>query len=128
MRKLTIEHRPVELPSASLCSPKYTSAKMENSICRLSGLYGHVCGRLTRHHLVPEHWFLRQPLALRQVRNAHANIIPLCRGHHDLVESKAPVVRLEARRLLRETLTQEEITFALQVRGREWLDSEYPLS
>jgi hypothetical protein len=96
---------------------------MENSLCRLGG-FG--CSRLTRHHLVPEHWFLRQPLALRQIRNAHANIIPLCRPHHDLVESKQPVVRLEARRLLRQTLTQDEIVFAIQVRGRAWLDMEYP--
>lgn len=120
-----IEHRPVELPSAGLCSPKYTSAKMEHSYCRLGD---YRCGRLTRHHLVPEHWFLRQPLALRQIRNAHANIIPLCREHHDLVESKQPVVKLEARRRLRWALTQEEITFAIQVRGMDWLDEEYPLT
>lgn len=125
MKKVTIEHRPVRRPSTSLSSPKYTNAKMENSLCRLGGPR---CGRLTRHHLIPEHWFLRQPLHLRSIRNAHANIIPLCRDHHDLVESKQPVVRLEARRFLRATLTQEEIAFAIQVRGRSWLDLEYPLA
>lgn len=120
----TIEHRHVTLPSESLCSPKKTATKMEKSLCRLGG---EQCGRLTRHHLVPESWFLRQPFNLRQIRNAHANIIPLCRDHHDLVESRHPVVRLEARRLLRASMTQEEITFAIQIRGRDWLDSEYPI-
>jgi len=124
VRKIVIDHRPVELPSEALCSPKWTSRKMEHSYCRLGGTG---CGRLTRHHLVPEHWFLRQPVHLRQIRNAHANIIPLCRAHHDLVESREPVVRLEARRLLRASLTQEEISFAIQIRGRAWLNSEYPV-
>ena len=124
-RKRTIEHRHVELPSESLCSPKKTATKMEKSLCRIGGLK---CGRLTRHHLVPESWFLRQPFHLRQIRNAHANIIPLCRDHHDLVESRHPVVRLEVRRLLRASMTQEEIAFAIQIRGREWLDSEYPVA
>lgn len=122
-RKVRVEHRPVKLPSPALCSPKLTATKMEHSLCRLGG-FG--CGKLTRHHLVPEHWFLRQPRVLREIRNAHANIIPLCREHHDLVESRYPVVRMEARRLLRASLTQEEITFAIQVRGRAWLDDEYP--
>lgn len=121
--KRQVEHRPVQLPSPGLCSPKLTAAKMENSLCRLGDRR---CARLTRHHLVPEHWFLRQPKALREIRNSHANIIPLCRDHHDLVESRYPVVRMEARRLLRVSLTQEEITFAIQVRGRSWLDQQYP--
>ena len=123
-RKRRIEHRPVTLPSPALCSPKFTAMKMENSLCRLGD---HRCARLTRHHLVPEHWFLRQPRALREIRNAHANIIPLCRAHHDLVESRYPVVRMEARRLLRERLDQQEISFAIQVRGRDWLELEYPV-
>ncbi len=125
MKKITVEHRRVELPSPSLCSPKRTALKMENSLCRLGG---RGCTRLTKHHLVPEHWFLRQPIVLRQIRNAHANIIPLCRPHHDLVESRHPVVKLEVRRLLRATLTQEEITFAIQVMGLAWLNAEYPSS
>lgn len=125
MNKRTIEHRHAELPSVGLRSPKFTATKMEHSLCRLGGAS---CERLTRHHLVPEHWFLRQPIHLRQVRNAHANIIPLCRDHHDLVESKHPVVQLEARRRLRASLTQEEIAFAIQIRGRAWLDQEYPLA
>lgn len=125
MRKLAIEHRRAELPSEALASPKWTARKMEHSYCRLGGPN---CDRTTRHHLVPEHWFLRQPLPLRQIRNAHANIVPLCRFHHDLVESRHPVVRLQARRLLRARLVQEEIAFAIQIRGRLWLDLEYPLA
>lgn len=122
-RRRRVEHRPVTLPSENLCSPKHTARKMEHSLCRMGSVR---CEKTTRHHLVPEAWFLQQPLHLRQIRNAHANIIPLCREHHDLVESRHPVVRLEARRLLRVCLTQEEIAFAIQVRGRTWLDFEYP--
>src|SRR5262245_15389836 len=114
------------MPSAELCSPKSTARKMQYSRCRLCVRGDEGECTPTRHHLVPESWFLRQPEQLRLVRNAHANIIPLCRHHHDLVASKQPVVRLEARRLLRLTLTQQEIAFAIQVRGRDWLDSEYP--
>jgi hypothetical protein len=126
MRKVTVEHRPVSLPSAGLVSPKYTAEKMRWSACRLNGRRAYCYGPLTRHHLVPESWFLRQPELLRAIRNAHANIIPLCRPHHDLVEHRQPVVRLEARRWLRATLTQEEIAFAIQTRGRDWFVSEYP--
>jgi hypothetical protein len=134
VRKMTIEHAPVRLPSRDLSTPKTTARKMQHSMCRLCRVGESEAryrrdpnaARLTRHHLVPESWFLKQPEPLRRIRNAHANIIPLCRHHHDLVESKHPVIRLEARRLLRMTLTQQEIAFAIQVRDREWLDSEYP--
>lgn len=124
-RKLTIEHRPAPTPSAELTSTKWTHAKMENSVCRM-------CTRprevrpLTRHHLVPESWFLRQPLHIKIVRNAYANIVPLCRPCHDRVDSRDPVERAEARRYLRRSLTQQEVAFAIQVRGRGWLEHEYP--
>lgn len=123
-RKRTIEHRPIILPSEHLCNPKLTARKME-TICRM-------CTRprevrpLTRHHLVPESWFLKQPLPLRLIRNAHANIVPLCRPCHDRIDSREEYVRLEARRYLRRSLSQQEIAFAIQVRGRAWLNHHYP--
>lgn len=83
--------------------------------------------QLTRHHLVPISWFLGEGRQYRIIRNSNANIVPLCRPCHDRVESRHPVIRLEARRRLRRLLTQQEIAFAIQLRGRWWLDSEYPL-
>lgn len=125
MKKLVIEHRLVRLPSGGLASPKYTAMKMENSGCRMC-LREHRVRPLTRHHLVPEHWFLRQPLPLRMIRNAHANIIPLCRPCHDMVDSRDPMEHIPARRELRRSLSTDELAFAIQVRGRAWLDREYP--
>lgn len=80
---------------------------------------------LTRHHLVPQRWFLRQRHDRRWVayRNLAANIIPLCRLCHDDVEHD-----LGARKMLRKMLTQEEIAFAWAVRGPEWLNHRYPRS
>jgi hypothetical protein len=125
MKKLVIEHRQVRLPSGSLTSPKYTSMKMENSHCRMCGRPSSV-RPLTRHHLVPESWFLRQPLKLRVIRNAHANIIPLCRPDHDRIDSRDEDERWEARTHLRRCLTTDELAFAIQVRGQTWLEIEYP--
>lgn len=125
-RKRAIEHKPVRLPSASLISPRITQHKiLAEGHCRM-------CGRavrvrpLTRHHLVPESWFLRQPLPLRMIRNAHANLVPLCRPCHDLVDNREEDVRSEARRHLRRCLSQAEMAFAIQVRGIAWLDANYP--
>lgn len=126
MKKTTIEHRPVRLPSLALASTKWTHTKMEHSVCRMC-LRDHRVRPLTRHHLVPESWFLRQPLALRLVRNAHANIIPLCRPCHDLVDSREEREREMARKHLRRSLTQQEVAFAIQVRGLPWLGRAYPL-
>lgn len=123
-KKRKVIHRPVRLPTSSLSSPKLTQSKVQaEGRCRLCP----ETAALTRHHVIPQSWFLGQPEALRQIRNAHANIVPLCRDCHDDVESKHPVILIEARRRLRETFTQQEITFAIQVRGREWLEAQYPM-
>lgn len=92
---------------------------------------------LTRHHLVPLAWFLQrhqvngetvyvQPLGVRQIRNANANIIPLCRPCHDLVDHRDREIRKAARRELRRSLWQPEIAFAIAVRDLHWLDAHYP--
>lgn len=126
-RKRRVEHRPFVLPSIGLSNPKFTARKMEQAVCRLCMRTKHVGPpHITRHHLVPESWFLGQPDELRTIRNAHANIIPLCRSCHDEVDNRGPVARERARRKLRGLLSQEEITFAIQVRGRTWLEIEYP--
>jgi hypothetical protein len=124
-QKVTIEHRPFRMPSPELCDPKLTHRKIEHGICRMCGR-DHRVRPLTRHHLVPHSWFLKQPLALKLIRNAHANIIPLCRPCHDLVDARAELDRVDARRMLRRSLAQDEIAFAIQVRGRQWLDYHYP--
>ena len=125
VKKRQIEHRPFRLPSEHLCSTKLTHRKIENGVCRMC-LRSSKLRALTRHHLVPHAWFLSQPLALRLIRNAHANIVPLCRPCHDLVDSRDPVEREEARRHLRRSLLQDEVAFAIQVRGRTWLEYNYP--
>ena len=79
---------------------------------------------LTRHHLVPLRWFLSGGgQHLRMVRNANANIIPLCRPCHDLVEQDQ-----DARRMLRKLLTQQEIAFAVRTIGLRWFNHRYPQS
>lgn len=80
---------------------------------------------LTRHHLVPQSWFMRQThdKRWRAWRNLAPNIIPLCRPCHDSVERWDD---LEARRMLRRMLTQEEIAFAWATRGPEWFSRWYP--
>ncbi len=130
-KKRTIKHRPFRLPSTELSSPKQTATKMSaEAVCRMCLRTARV-RPLTRHHLVPESWFRQQPLALKMIRNAHANIVPLCRSCHDRVDNYATEEelrdRVEARRHLRRSLTQQEIAFAIQVRGQDWLDHHYPL-
>jgi 5-methylcytosine-specific restriction endonuclease McrA len=127
VKRSRIEHRPIRLPSEDLSSPKLTQRKMDSSPCRLC-LRSSKLRLLTRHHIIPHSWFLKQPLALKFVRNAHANIVGLCRPCHDLVDSQDPEVRRQARVMLRKTLTQAEIAFAIQIRGRDWLETEYPLA
>lgn len=80
---------------------------------------------LTRHHLVPLEWFNHQKMEVRQIRNANANIIPLCRPCHDLVDSQLEEVRTPARRELRRSLWQPEIAFAIRLRGADWLQETY---
>jgi 5-methylcytosine-specific restriction endonuclease McrA len=82
---------------------------------------------LTRHHIVPLRWFVRQGVRVRIHRNASANITPLCRDCHDRVESPDRATRIEARRYLRRSMTQQEVAFAIAVRGRDWFDIHYPL-
>lgn len=121
-----IEHRPVQLPNRTLTSPKVTTHKL------LSEAHCRMCKRparvrpLTRHHLVPVSWWMSQPWKLRQIRNAHANILPLCRPCHDLIDNREIDERMAARRELRRSLSQQEITFAIQIRGLAWLDEQYP--
>jgi hypothetical protein len=83
---------------------------------------------LSRHHLVPHSWFLAEENeSLRQVRNANANIVPLCVSCHRIVDGvNAPVSRLKKRSALRRALGSNEIAFILQVRDRDWLDEHYP--
>lgn len=81
---------------------------------------------LTRHHIIPESWFMPQPIKLKMIRNAHANIVPLCRLCHDLVDSKNAIERAEARKMLRKTFSQQELAFVIRVLGKGWLDEQYP--
>ena len=123
---MSVAHRSVELPSATLSSTQAAARKFGEPICRMC-LRPRSVRPITRHHLVPVAWFRGQPLPLRQIRNAHANLVPLCRPCHDLVHDRDEVEREMSRRHLRRSLTQQEVAFAIQVRGRSWLDHHYPL-
>lgn len=80
---------------------------------------------MTRHHLVPQRWY-RQNLEWRHLRECDANIVPLCNVCHCLVELSDKRGGLPHRKMLRKVMTQDEIVFVIQVRGREWLDRRYP--
>lgn len=84
--------------------------------------------RLTRHHLVPQAWFLRRKEELKILRNANANIVPLCDTCHSIVDGREPVLKLKKRAALRQALYPNEIAFILQIRGRPWFDHHYPLN
>jgi 5-methylcytosine-specific restriction endonuclease McrA len=114
---------PVELRSTSGTSRKFGGY----SLCRMCGREKRV-RPITRHHLVPLSWFsgLADDDPRRALRNATANLIPLCRPCHDLVDARDATVREPARRMLRRSLGQAEITFAIHVRGRSWLAYHYP--
>lgn len=96
----------------------------EEGVCRL-------CPRedVTRHHLVPRERFtygrLGFPLSerWRELRDADANIVPLCNGCHRLVE-----LEVEWRVKLRAALGQAEVAFCVQLVGREWFEGRYPLA
>lgn len=79
---------------------------------------------LTRHHLVPQQWFMVQAEIVRDLRNCDACIVPLCRPCHDSVEGKK---NRDGRKMLRRVLTQDEIAFCIAVRGKEWFDKAYPV-
>lgn len=78
---------------------------------------------MTRHHLVAQEWFRVHP-EWKHLRGCDANVVPLCRACHDLVE--LPDGR-DYRRELRRVMTQAEIAFVIQVRGKKWLEYRYPL-
>ena len=82
---------------------------------------------MTRHHLVPLSWFFSEEGAhLRNIRNANANIVPLCEECHRIIDGvRDPVGRLQKRAALRERLGANEVAFILQVRGQAWFDKEY---
>lgn len=124
--KMRTEHRFVRVPDRTLISPKATNHKMvAEGHCRMC-LRPSSVRRLTKHHIVPVSWFLRQPLPLRMIRNAHANVTPLCRTCHDRVDNREEDERMEARRELRRSFSQQEIAFAIAIRGKDWLDETYP--
>lgn len=77
--------------------------------------------QLTRHHLIPQEWWRRRGEEIAVLRNAAANIVPLCRPCHDDVEHD-----LESRRMLRRVLTQTEVAFVIDVIGRMWVENRYP--
>ena len=81
---------------------------------------------MTRHHLVPKLWFRNNP-TWRDLRDCDANIVPLCRPDHDFIHDPDAVVRRQARVMLRRALSQAEISFAIQARGKDWFEKEYPL-
>lgn len=83
---------------------------------------------LTRHHLVPQAWFVQRKLELKVLRNANANIVPLCRACHEVLDGREPVPRLQKRSTLRERLYSNEVAFILQVRGKDWLNHHYPVN
>lgn len=115
-------------PSPGLRSHVGTARKFGGgALCRM-------CGRaksvrpLTRHHLVPQRWFRGEPEHIQLLRSATANLIPLCRPCHDEVDNRDRHDRMDARRMLRRSLTQAEVAFAIQVWGRADFDREYPAS
>lgn len=87
---------------------------------------------MTRHHLVPQYVFRDSP-TWKHLKGCDANVVPLCRACHDLVElpdyegGEDGKVGLEYRRELRAVLTQAEISFVIQTMGAKWLEARYPL-
>lgn len=84
-------------------------------------------GRITRHHLVPQSWFIGQDEEIKNVMNVDANIIPLCETCHRIVDGvRDPVSRLKKRAAIRDKLGNNEYAYILQVVGEVWLDEHYP--
>lgn len=90
--------------------------------CRMCRRPSHV-RQLTRHHLIAQGWWRARGEDIAVLRNAAANIVPLCRQCHDEVEHD-----VESRRMLRRVLTQEEVAFIIDVIGRNWLERRYPIT
>lgn len=111
-----------------VCRDNGVAKLREEGVCRLClRRHGVLPGfRLTRHHLVPKSHFTSgilgyTPIWVVKVRDADANIVPLCRGCHDEVEqTEAGRVRLRAR------MSQAEVAYCIQVRGQAWLERRYP--
>lgn len=118
----------VTLPPPDLRGTSGTGRKFGgHALCRMCGRPRNV-RPITRHHLVPQAWFdeLEESDPRRMLRNATANLVPLCRQCHDLVDNRDEYVRVESRRMLRRSLAQSEIAFAIHLRGRHWLEHHYP--
>lgn len=118
------------LPHESLIYPLGGKRKLTaEKVCRLCGSEWTAWRVRTRHHVVPQSWFLGLEAddVRRGIAHAQSNLVPLCRPCHDEVDSRYPVVREMARRMLRLVMTQQEVAFVIALRGREWLDLEYPL-
>jgi hypothetical protein len=106
----------------------------EEGACRMCRRLAQV-RPLTRHHLVAQRWFRSRLVSLpvtreeeeaawmewRRLRDADANIVPLCEPCHKQVEGDAG-----HRLLLRRVLAPEEATFCILLRGQEWFDHRYP--
>lgn len=80
---------------------------------------------MTRHHLVPQEFFRIHP-EWKHLRGCDANVVPLCRVCHDLVELPEWMGGRDHRRMLRKVMTQAEIVFVIQTRGFDWLERRYP--
>lgn len=76
--------------------------------------------QLTRHHLVPQRWPGWARLGFK-LRDADANIIPLCGNCHRAVERDE-----WARRMLRKVLGSCEVAFARKTMGETAFDEMYP--
>lgn len=103
----------------------------EEGRCRMCQRPSHV-RRLTRHHLVDQHWcnrcvFLRvrpdtvEPMPRYRVRDCDMNIVPLCGPCHAEVEAD-----VAARRMLRKLLAPQEVAFTIKLRGEQWFEQRYP--
>lgn len=79
--------------------------------------------RLTRHHIVPQRWhgWAQFEFDRFRLRDADANIVPLCdRCHRDIERDEW------ARRMLRKVLGAAEVAFGMQMMGRAAFDRMYP--
>lgn len=94
----------------------------EESRCRLC-LRPDRIRKLTRHHVVPQRWFRLYGLD-GYIRDADANIIPLCAACHRDVEAPGDA---SARRMLRKVMGPSEAAYAITLCGQTWFDTRYPL-
>jgi hypothetical protein len=78
---------------------------------------------MTRHHLVPKRIFRLYGIQ-SIIRDADANIVPLCSPCHAWVEQPDP----EGRRMLRKVLGAAEATFVIRLCGADWFERRYPSS